>query len=85
MPASTATGLSAGDAGGFADGGAMQFVLKGPDGQIGKQASVTLTAGMTIGDIVSALNTAFGGAANFSLSSTGTLTMTPSAGNSGYN
>jgi hypothetical protein len=32
-----------------------------PNGEIGKQASVTVTAGMTIGDIVSALNTAFGG------------------------
>jgi flagellar hook-associated protein 1 FlgK len=83
-PSITATGLSAGDAGGFAAGGAMQFVLKGPNSQIGKQASVTLTAGMSIGDIVSALNTAFGGAASFSLSSSGTLTMTPSAANSGY-
>ncbi len=83
-PSVAATGLSAGDAGGFADGGAMQFVLKGPNGQIGKQASVTVTAGMTIGDIVGALNTAFGGAASFSLSSTGALTMTPSAANSGY-
>ncbi len=83
-PSITATGLSAGDAGGFAAGGAMQFVLKGPDGQIGKQASVTITAGMTIGDIVSALNTAFGGAASFALSSSGALTMTPSAANSGY-
>ncbi|MGD0866387.1 MAG: flagellar basal body rod C-terminal domain-containing protein, partial [Rhizomicrobium sp.] len=83
-PSVAATGLSAGDAGGFADGGAMQFVLKGPNGQIGKQASVTVTAGMTIGDIVSALNTAFGGAATFTLSSSGALSMTPSAGNAGY-
>jgi len=83
-PSIAGTGLSAGDAGGFAAGGAMQFVLKGPNGQIGKQASVTLTAGMSIGDIVSALNTAFGGAASFSLSSSGALTMTPSVANSGY-
>jgi len=68
----------------LASGGSMQFVLKGPNGQIGKQASVTLTAGMSIGDIVNALNTAFGGAASFSLSSGGALTMTPSAANAGY-
>jgi flagellar hook-associated protein 1 FlgK len=84
VPSNAATGLSASDAGGFASGGTMQFVLKGPNGQIGKQASVTVTAGMTIGDIVSALNTAFGGAATFTLSSSGALSMTPSAGNAGY-
>jgi flagellar hook-associated protein 1 FlgK len=83
-PSIAATGLSTSDAGGFAAGGTMQFVLKGPNGQIGKQSSVTLTAGMSIGDIVGALNTAFGGAASFSLSSSGALTMTPSAANSGY-
>ena len=84
VPTNAATGLTASDAGGFADGGTMQFVLKGPNGEIGKQASVTVTSGMTIGDIVTALNTAFGGAASFSLSSSGALTMTPSAGNAGY-
>jgi flagellar hook-associated protein 1 FlgK len=83
-PSTTATGLSASDPGGFAAGGTMQFVLKGPSGQIGKQASVTLSAGMSIGDIVNALNTAFGGAAAFSLSSSGTLSMTPSAANARY-
>jgi flagellar hook-associated protein 1 len=83
-PSILATGLSASDAGDFATGGTMQFVLNGPDGQIGKQASVTVTAGMTIGDIVNSLNTAFGGAASFSLSSNGTLSMTPSAANAGY-
>jgi flagellar hook-associated protein 1 FlgK len=83
-PSILSTGLSASDAGSFADGGTMSFVLKGPDGQIGKQASVTVTSGMTIGDIVSSLNTAFGGAANFALGSNGALTMTPSAANAGY-
>jgi flagellar hook-associated protein 1 FlgK len=39
---------------------------------------------MSIGDIVSALNTAFGGAASFSLGSNGALSMTPSSANTGY-
>ncbi len=75
VPSITATGLSAGDVGGFA--GAMQFTLKNPDGSIAKQASVTLTGTETIGQVVSALNTAFGGAATFSLGSDGSLSMTP--------
>jgi flagellar hook-associated protein 1 FlgK len=83
-PSILSTGLSSSDAGGFAAGGTMSFVLKGPDGQLGKQVSVTLAAGMSIGDIVNALNTQFGGAATFSLGSDGTLGMTPSSSYSGY-
>ena len=82
-PSILTTGLSSSDAGGFANGGTMDFTLKGPDGQVAKQASVTLTAGMTIGNIVTALNTAFGGAASFALDSNGALSMTPSAANAG--
>ncbi|HSZ74019.1 MAG TPA: flagellar hook-associated protein FlgK, partial [Rhizomicrobium sp.] len=72
-PSILSTGLSASDAGGFAAGGSMSFTLKGPNGEVGKQASVTLTAGMTIGDVVNALNTSFGGAGNFTLNSDGSL------------
>jgi flagellar hook-associated protein 1 FlgK len=39
---------------------------------------------MTIGDVVNALNTAFGSAASFSLSSNGSLTMTPGTNYPGY-
>jgi flagellar hook-associated protein 1 FlgK len=39
---------------------------------------------MSIGDVVAALNTAMGGQATFSLASDGTLSMTPSAANAGY-
>jgi len=83
-PSILATGLSASDAGDFTTGGTMSFVLSGPNGEIGKQASVTVTPGMSIGDIVSSLNTAFGGAATFALGSNGALSMTPSAANAGY-
>lgn len=83
-PSILSTGLSSSDAGGFAAGGTMMFTLKGPNGEIGKQASVTLTAGMSIGDVVNALNTSFGGAASFALNADGSLSMTPSAANAGY-
>jgi flagellar hook-associated protein 1 FlgK len=83
-PSILATGLSASDASGFAAGGTMSFALKGPNGQAGKQFSVTLSAGMSIGNIVNALNTQSGGAASFSLASDGSLKMTPSAAYSGY-
>lgn len=81
-PSLTATGLSSTDSGGFA-GGTVQLQLQTANGAAVKQASVTLNAGMSIGDIVTALNTAFGGAASFALSSNGALTMTPGAGYSG--
>ncbi|HSZ12204.1 MAG TPA: flagellar hook-associated protein FlgK [Rhizomicrobium sp.] len=83
-PSILSTGLSASDAGGFAAGGSMSFTLKGPNGEVGKQASVTLTAGMTIGDVVTALNTSFGGAGNFTLNSDGSLGFAAASGYSGY-
>jgi flagellar hook-associated protein 1 len=82
-PSISATGLSASDAGGFS-GGTINLELDGPNGASGPQASVTLNSGMTIGDVVTALNSAFGSAASFSLSSNGSLTMTPGAGYPGY-
>jgi flagellar hook-associated protein 1 FlgK len=83
-PSILATGLSSSDASGFAAGGAVSFQLKGPNGNIGKQVSVTLSAGMSMGDIVNALNTSFGGAETFSLGSDGSLKATPSQAYSGY-
>jgi flagellar hook-associated protein 1 FlgK len=83
-PSILATGLSAGDAGGFAAGGKMSFSLKGPDGKIAKTATVTLTGAESIGTVVSDLNTAFGGDVTFSLASDGSLSATPSSTYSGY-
>lgn len=79
-PSILATGLSASDAGGFAAGGTMAFTLKEANGAITKQANITLASGMSIGDIVTAMNTAFGGAASFSLDSSGKLSMSPANG-----
>jgi flagellar hook-associated protein 1 len=83
-PSIVTTGLSAGDASGFAAGGKMDFTLKGPNGEIAKQASVTIAAGMSIGNVVTAMNTAFGGQASFALGADGSLTMNNSAANAGY-
>ena len=84
VPSIQATGLAAADFGGFAAGGTMSLSLQGPDGSIAKTASITLTGAETIGNIVTALNTAFGGAVTFALGANGSLSATPSSTYSGY-
>lgn len=84
LPAIQATGLSATDSAGFAAGGQISLQLKGPDGTIARTANVTLTAGMTIGDVVTALNTAMGGSMTFALGSDGTLSATPASNYANY-
>ena len=76
-PSILSTGLSASDAGGLAAGGEIDLVLKGADGSTVRKASVTVTSGMTIGDVVSALNTQMGGTCTFALNSDGSLSETP--------
>ena len=83
-PSILATGLSASDDSGLAAGGVISMSLKGPDGDIVKQVSVTTTAGMTIGNVVSALNGAMGGATTFTLNSDGSITNANSALYPGY-
>lgn len=72
VPSIESTGLSAGDSGGFA-GGTISLSLTGPDGQIARTASVSISAGMTIGNVITALNTALGGTATFTLNSDGSI------------
>jgi flagellar hook-associated protein 1 FlgK len=76
QPSILSTGLSANDASGLAAGGQMTFALKGPDGSVVKQASVNITAGMSVGDVISAMNTAMGGTVSFSLNSDGSISET---------
>ena len=76
-PSILSTGLSAGDASGLAAGGEIDLVLKGPDGSTVKSASVTMTAGMSIGAVVSALNTQMAGTCTFTLNGDGSLSETP--------
>lgn len=78
------TGLTASDASGLAVGGKITLSLKGPDGDIAKNVSITTTAGQTIGDVVTALNTALGGAASFTLNSDGSISSSTSAYYNGY-
>ncbi len=83
-PSLLATGLSGSDASGLAAGGQIGLSLKGPDGDIVKQVSITTTAGQTIANVVSALNSALGGAATFTLNSDGSITSANSALYAGY-
>lgn len=78
VPSITATGLTAGDSSGLAPGGKIAIQIKGPDGDIVKNVSITTTAGQTVGDVVNALNTAMGGAATFTLNSDGSISTATS-------
>jgi flagellar hook-associated protein 1 FlgK len=84
VPSITATGLSAADSSGLAAGGTIALSLKGPDGDIAKNVSITTTAGQTIGNVISALNTALGGAATLTLNSDGSISTANSALYPGY-
>jgi flagellar hook-associated protein 1 FlgK len=85
VPSVTATGLSGADSSGLAAGGTITMALKGPDGDIVKNVSVTTTAGQTIGNVISALNSALGGAATLTLNSDGSISTADSALYPGYN
>jgi flagellar hook-associated protein 1 FlgK len=74
------TGFTAADPHGLGASGTAEFVLRGPDGRVLAQASLTPATGGTFGDLVGALNAsaiaAFGSA---SLDSRGRLAFTPVA------
>jgi flagellar hook-associated protein 1 FlgK len=80
----TATGLTAADSSGLAVGGVIALSLKGPSGDIVKNVSVTTLAGQTIGNVVTALNAALGGAATFTLNPDGSISTANSALYPGY-
>ncbi len=83
-PSILSTGLSGSDASGFAAGSQISLQLKGPNGDIAKQATVTIAAGMTIGNVVTALNTALNGAASFTLNPDGSISESQSAALANY-
>ncbi len=83
-PSILSTGLSAGDDAGLQNGGNITLSLKGPDGDIARQVSITTSTGQTVGDVVSALNTALGGAAFVNLNSDGSISASTSALYQGY-
>lgn len=84
VPSITATGIGAGDASGIPAGGVITMSLKGPDGDIAKTISITTTAGQTMGNIVTALNVAMGGAATFTLNPDGSMSTATSGLYPGY-
>ena len=83
-PTIAATGLSGSDSSGLAAGGTIALSLKGPNGDIVKNVSITTTAGQSIGNVISSLNTALGGAATFTLNPDGSVSTQTSAAYSGY-
>jgi flagellar hook-associated protein 1 FlgK len=83
-PSISATGISGTDDAGLAAGGAITFALRGPNGETARQASVTVTAGMTVDDVITALNTAMNGSASFTLGTDGKLSMALSPSTTGY-
>jgi flagellar hook-associated protein 1 FlgK len=87
-PSFFATGLGASDVHGFAGGETVDFVFRGPTGDIAKTFTYTMTAGQTIGDVVAALNdvpTGLGTYMNFTLDAAGRMTVAPTAAYPGYN
>ena len=72
------------DSSGLAAGSKISIQLKGASGDVVKAASVTIAAGMSVDDVVSALNTAMGGAATFTLNTDGSITTAPSSSFPGY-
>jgi len=84
VPSILATGLSASDSSGLAPGGTISLQLKGPDGTVVKPVSITTTAGQSIGDVVSALNGAMGGAVTFTLNGNGAISVANSPSYSNY-
>jgi flagellar hook-associated protein 1 FlgK len=83
-PSLLSTGISATDASGVAAGGVISLSLKGPDGDIVRQVDVTTVAGMTMGGIIGALNTALGGAATLTLNADGSVSTSKAALYSDY-
>jgi flagellar hook-associated protein 1 FlgK len=83
-PSIAATGLSGSDASGLAAGGVIALSLKGANGDIVRQVNVTTTAGMSVANVVSALNTALGGAATLTLNADGSISTAKAAGYAGY-
>ncbi len=84
VPSVLATGLSGGDASGLAAGGVISLSLKGPDGDIARPVNVTVTAGMTVANVITALNTALSGSASLTLNADGSITTAKSPSYTGY-
>ena len=83
-PSILATGLSGSDDAGFTTNANITLSLKGPDGDIVRQASIATTPGMTIANVLSTLNSAMSGAATFTLGANGAVTTATTGLYPGY-
>ncbi len=79
---SYATGLSAADDHGFADG-TIKFALRNQDGSIVRTFDFAVTSGTSLGTLRSQLNTALQGYGTANLDANGRLTLTPTGNNIG--
>jgi flagellar hook-associated protein 1 FlgK len=78
-PSITNTGMNAADVLGLSANGTISFSVKNAAGAVAKSVDVTITAGMTVGQAITAINTSLGGYATVSLDSNGALKTTMSA------
>lgn len=79
VPSISETGMTASDALGLSTNGTISFVVKNADGSLATSADVTITTGMTLGDALTAINSALSGYASLSLDSNGEITTTMSS------
>jgi len=79
---SYATGLSAADDHGFADG-VIKFAMRNQDGAIVRTFDFTVTSGTQLGTLRSQLNTALQGYGTAALDANGRITLTPTHANIG--
>ncbi len=84
-PSILKTGMSGTDALGLASNGTINLVVKGPSGQVARTVSVSITAGMTVTQAISALNSSLTGYASVTLNSDGSVTTAMSNSYPGYN
>lgn len=81
-PLNYATGLSAADQHGFT-AGTLTFAMRDNDGAIVRTFDFTVTAGTTMGQLRTALNTAISGYGQATLDANGRLALTPTNNNIG--
>ncbi len=84
-PSILKTGVSGTDDCGLTSNGTINFMIKGPEGQVVRTASVTITPGMTFSQAITAMNTALTGYASLSLNaSDGSISTTMGSAYTGY-
>jgi flagellar hook-associated protein 1 FlgK len=84
VPSLSNTGMSSSDVLGLSANGQMKFVVKNAAGSVATTATVTITAGMTVGQAIAAINTGLGGYATVSLDANGAMQTTVNSNYPGF-